>query len=108
MDSLNGEIKDIFATFNSDLSGIRVKKLLRLVRSVQATIPDLEKLEEKTIHIFENGHSICVSPNDHNWSLQIDEALITLDASNVYDDHGHKAQCKDIAPQVIQTILTAA
>ncbi len=107
MDNLNGEIKDIFATFRTDLSGIRVKKLLKLVRTVQATIPDLEQSSSRTIQVYENGHSICVSQLEDHWSLQIDAAAIILDVDNVYDANGDALPCKELAPQVIKTILAA-
>lgn len=108
MDKLNGEIKDIFATFKTDLSGIRVKKLVRLVKTVQATIPDIEQMDQPAIQVIENGHSINVSRSDKFWELHIDEASIKLDATNVYDDFGNLSHCKDLAPQVIHTILNAA
>lgn len=108
MDNLNGEIKDIFATFKTDLSGIRVKKLLRLVRTVQLHLPDIEDTDAKVVQVLENGHSICVSQSAKHWELQIDNAVITLDSNGVYDDLGNQAQCKELAPQIIHTILNAA
>lgn len=107
MDSLDSAIKDIFETFRTDLSGIRVKKFLKLVRTVQLALPDLEKSETRTVQVFENGHSICVSHSKDHWELTIDHATVSLDASNVYDAEGNVTKGSFIAPSVIQTILAA-
>lgn len=108
MDNLNGEIKNIFTTFRTDLSGIRVKKLLKLVRTVQASISELEKSEEKTVEVFENGHSILVSPHtNETWAINIDNAQLVVDKSNVYDRAGNITSTPFMAPSVIQQILAA-
>lgn len=108
MDNLNGAIKDIFETFRTDLSGIRVKKFLKLVRIAQLTISDLEKSETKTIQVFESGHSICISPCNEIWELTIDQAKVNLDKSNVYDLDGNVTNGTFIAPAAIQSILKVA
>lgn len=108
MDNLNGEIKDIFTTFRTDLSGIRVRKLLKLVRTVQAHIGDLNENHVTEVSVFENGHSILVSRNNDLWNLTIDQATIRLDAQHVYDENGQQAICKELVPSVINCILNAA
>lgn len=107
MDNLNSAIKASLETFRTDLSGIRVKKFLKLVRTVQLALPDLEKSETKTIQVFESGHEVCVSLVGDHWELMIDRAKICLDKSNVYDGHGNVTKGSFLAPSVIQTILAA-
>lgn len=107
MDNLNGVIKATFGTFRTDLSGIRVKKLLKLVRTVQMSLPDLEKSETKTIHVVENGYSVLVTPVENHWELTIDRAVINLDEKSIYDSSGNVTTGSFLAPSVIQTILAA-
>lgn len=108
MDNLNDEIKNILGTFRTDLSGIRVKKLLKLVRTVQANIPDLMQSEEKTIQIFENGHSVLISQQPNRlWEINIDEASIYIDREHVYTEDGQVTTGPFVAPAVIKQILAA-
>lgn len=108
MDNLNCEIKNIFGTFRTDLTGIRVKKLLKLVRTVQANIPDLIKSEERTIQVYENGHSIFISQQCNDiWEINIDDASIIVDKDHVYDPNGNVTTGPFVAPAVIKQILAA-
>lgn len=108
MEKLNGEIKEILTTFKTDLPGIRVKKLLKLVRVVQAGIKVLGDTDIQTIEVYENGHSVLVSRIDHLWEINIDGATILLSKNRVFDQHGKTCQCSELAPGVIHTILNAA
>jgi hypothetical protein len=107
MNDINGAIGDIFETFRTDLSGIRVKKFLKLVRLVQAAIPDLEKSGIKDINIHVHDHDIRVSQVKSHWEVKIGEAVFEVDQTSVYDDLGHACEGSFIAPSVIQTILAA-
>lgn len=107
MNNFSNAIEDLFKTFRADIPGIRVKKFLKLVRTVQASIPDLEKSDIKTIQIFLNGHSIHVSQANELWQVKIDEATVYLDDQHIYDEQGNVTSSAFIAPSVIQTILAA-
>lgn len=107
MNNFNDVIEDLFKTFRTDIPGIRVKKFLKLVRTVQATIPDLEKSKTKSVQVYENGHSILVSSKDDHWQVKIDQATVYLDDQHIYDNQGNISTGAFIAPAVIKTILAA-
>lgn len=105
MDNLNSAIKDIFETFHTDLSGIRVKKFLKLVRAVQHHLPDVK--EKQTLHTCDNGQEIVITPHNGMWELSIGEASIAFDKHHVYDLEGNVTHGSFLAPAAIQTILAA-